>query len=157
MEREGEVVESMTSVLDSDVLKQLTHTNENGRIRLLLHEEVLEPSIREYIHGRALVRKRIETVDDTLTFELRQQHPVVERIRIDREIESTPAPYWDGSTYVVPVVEEEIVVSRRLILREEVRVMVDSASEQHQMPTTIRREIIDVVEQAFAEDGTSPN
>lgn len=135
----------------SEDLLRIATLGERGELRLLLHEEVLEPVLREYVRGRALVTKRIETLEDTLKLDVKQQHPIVERVTIDREIESTPAPYWDGDTYVVPVVQEEIVVTRRLVLREEVRIRVESASEVFEVPTSIRREVVDVVE---VEDGT---
>lgn len=136
----------------SEDLLRIATLGERGELRLLLHEEVLEPVLREYVRGRALVTKRVETLEDTLTLDVKQQHPIVERVTIDREIESTSAPYWDGDTYVVPVVQEEIVVTRRLVLREEVRIRVESASEVFEVPTSIRREVVDVVE---VEDGTS--
>lgn len=130
----------------SEDLRRIATIGDRGELRLLLHEEVIEPILREYVRGRAIVTKRIETTDDTLRLDVQQQHPNVERVLIDREIDSTPAPYWDGDTYVVPVVQEEIVVTRRLVLREEVRIKVDSTSEAVEIPTSVRREVVEVVE-----------
>ena len=111
--------EDVVVLSTSEDLRRIATIGDRGELRLLLHEEVIEPILREYVRGRAIVTKRIETTDDTLRLDVQQQHPNVERVLIDREIDSTPAPYWDGDTYVVPVVQEEIVVTRRLVLREE--------------------------------------
>lgn len=138
--------EDVVVLSTSEDLRRIATIGDRGELRLLLHEEVIEPILREYVRGRAIVTKRIETTDDTLRLDVQQQHPNVERVLIDREIDSTPAPYWDGDTYVVPVVQEEIVVTRRLVLREEVRIKVDSTSEAVEIPTSVRREVVEVVE-----------
>ncbi len=114
---------------------------------ILLHEEVLEPVIEETVHGRAIVRKWTETVDRLLTVDAHRQHVSVERRPVDIEIESAPAPYWDGNTLVVPVMEEEIVIEKRLILREELLVTLEWETIPQVLPTSVRREKVEVIEE----------
>jgi len=55
-----------------------------------------------------------------------------ERVEIDR--------VQEGETTILPVVEEIIVVERRLILREEVRIKRRHVSERHQEALVLRKQ-----------------
>lgn len=112
-----------------------------------IHEEVFEPIVHEMVRGRVVVRRRIETIETQVPVDVRREHATVERRSMNRPIETAPAPYWDGHTLVVPVIEEEIVVQRRLILREELRVTIESETIHDEIPTTTRREVVDVTEE----------
>jgi stress response protein YsnF len=49
-----------------------------------------------------------------------------------------PAIREEGDTIVIPIVEEVLVVERRLFLKEEVRVRRVSSTERHQESVTLR-------------------
>ena len=53
---------------------------------------------------------------------LRQRSVEVERVPIGRQVAEAPPVREEGDTLVIPVLEEVLVVERRLMLREEVRV-----------------------------------
>jgi uncharacterized protein (TIGR02271 family) len=46
----------------------------------------------------------------------------VERVAINRPIAEAVGPRQEGDTLIVPLLEEVLVVEKRLILREEVRI-----------------------------------
>jgi uncharacterized protein (TIGR02271 family) len=64
------------------------------------------------------VREREETVDEPLI----RQEVQVERVPINRPVERPPAPRQEGNVTIIPVVEEVLVVEKRLMLKEEVRI-----------------------------------
>ncbi len=64
------------------------------------------------------VKEREERVDETGFIE----HVSVERIPKNEEVASPPEAHYEGDTLVIPVLEEVLVVEKRLILKEEVRV-----------------------------------
>ena len=65
-----------------------------------------------------LVREHEEVVDQpTVTEEV-----TVERVPVDRFLDGPVGPRQEGETLIVPVVEEVLVVERRLRLKEEVRI-----------------------------------
>jgi uncharacterized protein (TIGR02271 family) len=74
--------------------------------------------------GMVKVTKSTETrqaiVDERMTSEEVQ----IERRRIDRPVSSDapPATRTEGDTTIIPVLEEIVVVEKRLVLREEIRV-----------------------------------
>lgn len=53
---------------------------------------------------------------------LSSENVLIERVPIGREVESPPQMRRDRDTLIIPVVEEVLVVERRLVLKEEIHV-----------------------------------
>ncbi len=75
---------------------------------------------------------------------VRQQQVEVTRIAIGREVAEAPLTRTEGDVTIVPVVEERLVVEKRLFLVEEVHLRLTTRIEQVEMPTTLRRTRVDV-------------
>lgn len=128
---------------------------ETTRLPLILHqdkkpdvvEEQMLPLYREEI---AVSRRKVEkavvriatvthareaVVDEQLTHERVE----IERVPIGRVIEVVPPVREEGDITIIPVVEEIVVVERRLILKEEVRLRRVRVTEQH-VETVVLRE-----------------
>lgn len=67
---------------------------------------------------RASTRERLERVEAPLVVETVD----VQRVPRNVVVDTMPAVRTEGDTTVIPVVEEELVVAKRLVLREEVHV-----------------------------------
>jgi uncharacterized protein (TIGR02271 family) len=63
---------------------------------------------------------------------LNHERVEIDRVPIGRPVDAIPPVRQEGETTILPVVEEIIVVKRRLILREEVRIKRRHVSERHQ-------------------------
>ena len=81
-------------------------------------------------------RTRDHHIDETLLHT--QVH--VERIPIGRTVNTVPPIREDGDTTILPVVEEVIVVERRLILKEEVHIRRVHVAERHTEIVTTREQ-----------------
>jgi stress response protein YsnF len=68
----------------------------------------------------------------------------VERLPVERMLDEPLAPYYDGDTFVIPVMEEVLVVEKRLRLREEVRLTKVREESQHQETVTLRSEVVTI-------------
>jgi uncharacterized protein (TIGR02271 family) len=87
---------------------------------------VLEETIRVEKTERAVdrmlintsVRERTENVD----LDLRSMDVVIERVPINRVVEAAPSMREEGDTIIIPILEEIVVVEKRLILKEEVHI-----------------------------------
>ena len=94
----------------------------NAEVVVPVVQEQLEVRKRQWETGgvrvNIAVREREETVDQPLVREEVQ----VERVPINRVVDTVPTPRQEGETLVIPVVEEVLVVEKRLMLKEEVRV-----------------------------------
>jgi uncharacterized protein (TIGR02271 family) len=105
----------------------------------LLAEEV-EVAKRRVETGRVRVttvtHEREHLVDELLATERVE----IERISVDRQVETMPAVREEGDTIIVPIVEEVLVIERRLILKEEVRIRRVRSTERHQESVIIRHQ-----------------
>lgn len=85
-------------------------------------EEQLEVEKRQRETGRVRVtrsvQEQIRHVEETLT----DEEVEVRRVSRGEVVSEAPAVRQEGDTMIIPVLEEEIVVQRRLVLREEVHV-----------------------------------
>lgn len=68
----------------------------------------------------------------------------VQRIACDRRLEGPLEPWYDGDTLVVPVIEEVLVVEKRLVLKEEIRITRRRRETRHTEDVTLRRDAVHV-------------
>ena len=85
-------------------------------------------------------------IDETL----RADHVSIERTPVGRFVEEPPAPRYDGDTLIIPVVEEVLVVERRLRLVEEVRIERQVTTRQHRETVPVRRQRLEVTRRPVA-------
>jgi len=88
-------------------------------------EETLHVSKREVITGRVRVRTVTDLSEERVRQELSGQHVEVERVPVDVLIErdaAPPEPRTEGDVTIVPILEEVLVVEKRLLLKEELRI-----------------------------------
>lgn len=104
----------MVNELDSGQPLQLPITQEKLHVGKRMVETGKGIRLRKTVSEEAL------TVDE----DLMRQELVVERVAMDRLLENTVAPqqHYEGDTLVVPVLEEVLVVEKRLRLKEEIRI-----------------------------------
>ncbi|HYF59373.1 MAG TPA: DUF2382 domain-containing protein [Burkholderiaceae bacterium] len=116
-------------------------------LRVPLVEETVEVGRRTVVTGRVRIDKTVETTEATIDEPLRREVLQTERRRVDRMLdpdEPLPQPRHEGDTWIVPVLEEVLVVERRTVLREEL--LVRRTSEAYRAPQRVelRSERIDV-------------
>jgi uncharacterized protein (TIGR02271 family) len=87
-------------------------------IPLVQEELVVSKEVRET--GRVRVRTEVQWHTGHARADLFRDHVEVERVLVGREVESVPPVREDGDTMIIPVVEEILVVEKRLLLKEEV-------------------------------------
>ena len=115
-----------------------------GEVVLPLVEESLLVGKREVETGRVRVSVTTDVQEQVVRETLRSERAEIERVPVGRELaDGEPAPALrqepDG-TVVVPVLEEILVVERRLVLREEIRMRLVAVDEAVEQPVTVRRQ-----------------
>ncbi len=122
--------------------ERLDNTREHAVLPLV--EEALRVGKRQVETGRVRVSVSTETEERLLRETLRTERAEVERVAVGRELaEGEQAPTArreEDGTLVVPVLEEVLVVERRLVLREEIRLRLVAAEEAVEQPVTLRRQ-----------------
>jgi uncharacterized protein (TIGR02271 family) len=90
---------------------------ETGRVRISTHTHE-----REALVDEDLAHERVE----------------IETVPVNLQIDAVPQVHQDGDITIVPVVEERLVVRRRLMLKEEVRIRRVRSTERHQETVKLR-------------------
>lgn len=111
-----------------------------GQIVIPLLAEQLNVSRRKVLTGGVRVHKtvseRTETIDEpTLREELE-----IQRVAVNRFVTEPPAVRYDGDVMIVPLLEEVLVVEKKLVLREEIRVTTRRETLRKPQQFVVRRE-----------------
>lgn len=105
-----------------------------------MHAEEISVSRRQVAGDRVQVstvtREEERLVDEQLTHERIE----VERVPIGRPVDAAPPVREEGDTTIMSVVEEIVVVERRLILKEEVHIRRVRVSERHRETVMVRKQ-----------------
>lgn len=86
------------------------------------------------------VRKTVEHETVDVAGELSDVQFDVERVTVERVISEPAAVRQDGDVTIVPVMEERVIVSRQLVLKEEIRITRRTRSRPLQTSVDLRRE-----------------
>jgi uncharacterized protein (TIGR02271 family) len=114
---------------------------------LPLMEEALRVGKRRVEAGRVRVSLTTETEERLVSEMLRSDRVEVERITIDREIspgEVTPSVRNEDGVVIVPVFEEVLVIEKRLVLREEIRLRIAVSADPAEQTVSLRRQRVEV-------------
>lgn len=111
---------------------------------LVRAEERLAVTTRRVPIGRAVLRKRIVVERRTITVDVAHEEVVLDHEPFDGE--ETDAAH--GAHLALPEVvlhEEQIVVTKRIVPVERVRVKIESVQEERQVTADLRHEEVDVL------------
>ena len=95
--------------------------------------------------GRVRVQTSVDTVDEVFTARLEAEHVEIERVPVGLVVASAPPVREVDGVTIIPVLEERLVVTRELVLVEEVRLRrVRTASEVNEIvPRRVMRATVD--------------
>ena len=127
--------------LDLDLDLNLTSEED---VVVPLVEESVEVAKRVVESGKVRVRKTVKTTEQIVDEPVMREEVTVERVVLNRPIDAPVGPRQEGDTLIVPLLEEILVVEKRLILREEVRITRRKVEERSQQTVTLRSEQAEV-------------
>lgn len=107
-------------------------------VRIPLVEERLVTSKREVETGRVRVRTLVDEQETIVRETLRHATVEVERVSVEREIDEVPPVREEDGVTIIPVVREVLVVEKKLILAEEVRLRRCTRTEDHAQPILLK-------------------
>lgn len=112
--------------------------DERERIAIPLVEERLSVATEAVATGRIRVRTVTETREEIAAADLEHDEVEIERIPRDDEVDGPPPVREEDGVTIVPVVEERLVVARKLFVVEEIRLRRRKVVEREEMPVTVR-------------------
>lgn len=115
---------------------------------MALHAETV--SVAKQVRKTLVRAARTTRVRDVVVEEdLSHAQIVVERVPVGRVVETVPPVRQEGDITILSVVEEEIVVTRRLVLKEEVHLRRVTRTEKHAETLTLREQVVAVTRTAL--------
>ena len=122
-----------------------TDANQPKKVVAAVHE-ALEIGKKVIDHGGYRLTKSIETRDVPVDQVLTDEHVDIERVKKNQVVsnEDPPSIRQEGDTTIVPVLEEVLVVERRLVVKEEIRITRRRAKRREQQSVELKSEHIDI-------------
>lgn len=111
-----------------------------GTVTVPLMEETLRVTKREVVTGGVRMTKRVTEHEETVDEPLLRADVRVERVPVNRMVTEAPSPRQEGDTLIVPILEEILVIEKRLMLKEEVRITRTQTEVHQPQVVTLRTE-----------------
>ena len=111
---------------------------DRGDVAIPLTEERVVTSKRTVETARIRVQTVVEEQETVVREQLGRVHVDVERVPMNVEVAEVPPVREEGDVTVIPVVQEVLVVTKKLMLTEEVRIRRRQSVEEHAEPVKLR-------------------
>jgi uncharacterized protein (TIGR02271 family) len=111
---------------------------DTGNTRIPIVEERARIEKQTVPTGRVRITSRVEERLETLSDDLIAQTVSVERVAINREVDTPPAIRSEGDVLIIPVIEQRLVVEKRWVLTEELHVRRREHIEAVEIPVELR-------------------
>lgn len=125
-------------------------------LRVPVVEETLTATKQWQQAGILEVRKTVRTVTQDLDVPVQYEEATVERVPVNRVLAENEilAPLQDGATLIVPVIHEELVVVKRRVLVEEVRITKHLQTATQRFSEPVQREEVQITQQGLEAHST---
>ena len=118
---------------------EMSETDKSDTLVIPIVEEEARIAKRQVASGRVIVKTTVDTEKRILKEMLSLETVEVERIPVNRVVDTVPQIRTDGDVTIVPVFEERLVVEKQLVLVEEVRIRRTASVENVEVPITLRK------------------
>lgn len=126
----------------STPLDAVTAGAEGLRIPILQEEVTVETREQELERVRVVTSSSTAQVAVDATLE--RDEVEVRRVPVGREVTEAPAIREDGDLTIVPVLEERLIVEKRLFLVEEIHLVRRRVSKTVSIPAELRRTKVEI-------------
>jgi uncharacterized protein (TIGR02271 family) len=103
-----------------------------------LYQEEIGIEKAEVVTDRLRVSTHVDERDVLIEEEVERGLLSVERVAVERPVAQAPAPRQEGDTLIVSIVEERLVVEKRLFVVEEMRITRTAITERVSLTETVR-------------------
>lgn len=117
--------------------------------------EELQVSTEEVTRGVVRVRTHVETTEEVVDAPITAEEVQIERVPVHALVEGDPPQVREEDGIVIfPVLEEVLVVEKRLMLREEIRLSKRVTQSSAPQTVLLRREVVDI--ERLPAEGSTP-
>ena len=120
--------------------KPVELTNDKDQVVVPLHAEEVSVGKRRVVTGQVKVGTITRESEQLVEELLEHEHVEVERTAIGKQVDKAPPVRQEGDTLIIPILEEIVVVERRLLLKEEVRIRRTREKQPYQERVVVRKQ-----------------
>ena len=117
-------------------------------LRVQRSEEELRAGLRRREAGQVNVKKRVRTEREVVRVPKRREDVDIERVSVDGEASGATEADIGEDEVVVQVFEEEVVVSKKIVLKEEIRIRKRVAWDEEAVEVDLRKEEVEIDDQS---------
>ena len=103
-------------------------------------EEQLQVGKRTVVTGTVRLEKQVQEYHEVLDVPLAVRTYDIERVVLNQSVEEAPPVRQEGDTTIYPLVEERLLITKQLILKEELRVTRRDTERHDTRTVTLKRE-----------------
>lgn len=111
---------------------------------LRLHTEQVAVERRRIVGDTVRVSTTTQLREQVVNVPLVHERVEIERVAVGQLVDTAPPVRQDGDVTILPVVEEILVLERRLVLKEEVRVRRVQVADTHRETVSLREQTAEV-------------
>lgn len=120
-----------------------------------LAEETLRLDKRRVITGKVRISTETDVVEELARASLHRETVEVTRIPVNRVVDHIPEIRTESDVTIIPILEEVLVVEKRLLLKEELHVRKTNTQEDVELPVQLRKQRAVVERMSVEEDDPS--
>jgi uncharacterized protein (TIGR02271 family) len=120
--------------------KPVEQVNDKDQVIVPLRAEEVSVAKRRVVTGQVKVGTITRESEQLVEELLEHEHVEVERTAIGKQVDKAPPVRQEGDTLIIPILEEIVVVERRLLLKEEVRVRRTREKQPYQERVVVRKQ-----------------
>jgi uncharacterized protein (TIGR02271 family) len=150
------------AVLCNSIAKEFTVTSpetiaDDGTLKVPVFEEQLHVGTRTVDTGQGIrIEKSVTEQPVDIDQLLRYEEISVKHVPVDKivALEDAPTARYEGDIFIVPVMEEVLVVEKRMRIKEEIHISKTYREERHRETVGLKSETVSV--KRFDETPDSP-
>ena len=121
-------------------------------VRVRRSEEEIQVETREREAGAMRVRKRVRTDRERIVVPKKRVEVTVERVPVEGDAvpvgeQGSTTPEIGEDEIIVPVIEEEVVVEKRPVVKEEIRIRKEVVEDAEVVEEDVRKEEVEIDDQ----------
>lgn len=130
--------------------QQSSETSFDGHFTLPIISEMLAVQKQMRVKGGVRLTKSVKEQEEIVDEPLMHEKTEVIRVSVNKMVDAPVDVRIEGNMYIIPVIEEVLVVEKRILLKEEIHIRKDMTEYRETQKVMLRKEYIDV--ERFEED-----
>ena len=130
---------------------------EEQNLVIPLVEERVSTTTRKVETGRVRIRTRVEERTEFASASLARDEVEITRVPRNEEVDAVPQVREVDGVTIVPVVEEVLVIEKKLVLVEEIHLRRTRSAQEYTQPIVVRAQRAEIEREASSGEDYQPS